>query len=173
MVRLLLKNFVFLFLMGMAVVSCSNSSSSSNSTSSSSKEGFLREFYTECVFGYNPEADKILAENSSERLLKCLRDGYGYDCEDDNCYAIWLFRTGFQDSNSRSVDTTGVKEVVSLEDGCYLVRYFDMGWKGATRIKFVEENGKLVMDELFDERGVDSFTVSNGEYVTAEELQTK
>ena len=68
---------------------------------------------------------KILIENSSERLLKCLRDGYGYDCEDDDCYAIWLFRTGFQDSDYRSVDTTGVKEVVSLEGGCYLVRYFD------------------------------------------------
>lgn len=159
------KNFVFLFLICVAVVSCSGSDSS--------KEKFLREFYAECVFGVNPEWRKILVENSSGRLLKCLRDGYGYDCEDDSCYAIWLFRTGFQDSDYRSVDTTGIKEVVSLEGDCYLVRYFDMGWKGATRIRFVEEDGRLLMDELFDERGVDSFTVSNGEYVTAEELQAE
>ena len=165
MKKVVLKNFVFFFLMCMVGASCSRPASS--------KEEFLREFYTECVFGVNPECHKILVENSSERLLKCLRDGYGYDCEDDNCYAIWLFRTGFQDSDYRAVDTTGVKEVVNLNGGCYLVRYFDMGWKGATRIRFVEENGKLVMDELFDERGVDSFTISNGEYVTAEELQAK
>ncbi len=161
----ILKNFVFFFLMCMVVASCSHSDSS--------KEEFLREFYAECVFGANPECYKILVENSSERLLKCLRDGYGYDCEDANCYAIWLFRTGFQDSDYRAVDTTGVKEVVNLKGGYYLVRYFDMGWKGATRIRFVEENGKLVMDELFDERGVDSFTVLNGEYVTVEKLQSK
>lgn len=165
MKKVVLKNFVFFFLMCMVGASCSRPASS--------KEEFLREFYTECVFGVNPECRKILVENSSERLLKCLRDGYGYDCEDDNCYAIWLFRTGFQDSDYRAVDTTGVKEVVNLNGGCYLVRYFDMGWKGATRIRFVEENGKLVMDELFDERGVDSFTISNGGYVTSEELQTK
>ena len=165
MKKVVLKNFVFFFLMCMVGVSCSRPASS--------KEEFLREFYTECVFGVNPECRKILVENSSERLLKFLRDGYGYDCEDDNCYAIWLFRTGFQDSDYRAVDTTGVKEVVNLKGGYYLVRYFDMGWKGATRIRFVEENGKLVMDELFDERGVDSFTISNGGYVTSEELQAK
>lgn len=165
MKKVVLKNFVFFFLMCMVGASCSRPASS--------KEEFLREFYTECVFGVNPECRKILVENSSERLLKCLRDGYGYDCEDDNCYAIWLFRTGFQDSDYRAVDTTGVKEVVNLKGGYYLVRYFDMGWKGATRIRFVEENGKLVMDELFDERGVDSFTISNGGYVTSEELQAK
>ena len=69
MKKVVLKNFVFFLLMCMLVASCSSSESS--------KEEFIREFYTECVFGVNPECRKILVENSSECLLKCLRDGYG------------------------------------------------------------------------------------------------
>ena len=154
------KLFALLFF-ACAVVSCSNSTKLN-------KEQFLKDFYAQCVFGYSDATEQILEENASQRLLKFLSDAYEYDCEEDNCYEMSCFRTGFQDSDSRSVDKSEIVEIIDLENNSYRVRYLDMGWKGSTCIKFVEENGKWVMDELVDERGIDEFTYVDGEYIVGE-----
>ena len=135
------------------------------SSCTNSQEAFLYDFYTDCVFGDNPNQVKILEENTSKRLLKILRDNYEYDCESENCYAWWYFSTGHQDSDPYAVDTTGLAEIINLKNDWYRVRFFHMGWKGSNRIKFVEVNGKKVMDEIIDDRGVDPFTYEGGKYV--------
>lgn len=123
-----------------ALTSCTNPS----------KIEFLEDLYTNYVFGNN-DITKILKENSSKRLLNFLREEYEYECEDGDCYAIWCFRTNAMDSAPGAKVISKVEEIIRLEDDWYRVTYLDMGWKGSTRIKFVKENGKLVMDEIVDE----------------------
>ena len=140
------------------------------SFSKPSKAEFLNDFYTNCVLGYTSGWVEILKENSSERLQEYLIESYPYDCEEGDCYDIARFRTDHQDSNYLAADVSKVVEIIKLTDDSYRVRYLDMGWKGSTVIKFVEENGKFVMDEIVDETGVDPYTIEDGEYVTEEEL---
>lgn len=140
------------------------------SCSKPSKAEFLNDFYTNCVFGHTTDWVEILKENSSERLQEYLIESYPYDCEEGDCYDIVCFRAGSMDCHPLAADVSKVVEIIKLTDDSYRVRYLDMGWKGSTVIKFVEENGKLVMDEIVEETGVDPFTTEGGVYVTEDEL---
>ncbi len=110
------------------------------------KTVFLKEFYLDYVlYGRNKCFEEIADEVCTSRLLKVLADNYGYDCDEGNCYAIWLFRTGLQDGLS---DENKVISVIALEDNWYQVEYVDMGIFGTTSIHFVEDDGALKMDEI-------------------------
>jgi hypothetical protein len=122
---------------------------------------FLKDFYEKCVFGYSAESDSIFETNSTLDLQRRLMAEYVYE---GYGYAFECLRTGYQDC--AEVDSSAVVEVNKLEDGWYQVRYYDMGWKGSTRIRFEEIDDMMLMDEYVDERGVDPFTVEGGEYLT-------
>ena len=169
-VRQICKTLALCMCAGAFIMSCGNSSSASEASAAEEDEAvqeeeevaIIRELYEKCVFGYSAEADSILEVNSAQNLLRKLYEAYEYEGDG---YAFWCLRTGFQDCDYRSLDTTAVVEINKLEDGWYQVRYYDMGWKGSTRIQFIEKDGMKLMYDYVDDRGTDPFTVEGGEYL--------
>ena len=168
-VKQLCKALALCMCAGAFVMSCGNSSGTSEASAAEAEAVqedpaavFLKDFYEKCVFGYSAEADSILEVNSTQNLLRTLYEAYEYEGDG---YAYECLRTGYQDCDYRSVDTTAVVEVNKLEDGWYQVRYYDMGWKGSTRIRFAQVGDMMLMDEYVDDRGTDPFTVEGGEYL--------
>ena len=102
---------------------------------------FIRYFYTTCVFG-NAGCEPLLKKHCTERLLRKLHAGYGYDGDG---YAVWFFRTGAQDGPS---DVSEVREVVALGGGCFRVNFVDMGTEGHRIVKIVDENGAMKFDAV-------------------------
>lgn len=105
----------------------------------------LEEFYNTYVFG-NKDFSKIAKKVCTPRLLQYLKDGYEYECEDGECYAVWLFRSGNQDGPS---DECRVLRITDEGDGWVCVSFIDMGITDATFIRFVPYNGQKLMDEIW------------------------
>lgn len=104
---------------------------------------FLVNFYTNVIFGNGSIVE--LVNNSTPKLLQELKDAYDYECDQGDCYAIWCFRTGFQDGPS---DESKVNSVIYLGNNWFKVNYVDMGHVASTKIKFVGVEGVLLMDEI-------------------------
>lgn len=104
---------------------------------------FLVNFYTNVIFG-NGSIEELV-NNSTPKLLQELKDAYDYECDQGDCYAIWCFRTGYQDGPS---DESKVNSVIYLGDNWFKVNYVDMGHVASTKIKFVGVEGILLMDEI-------------------------
>lgn len=90
--------------------------------------------YETFVFGYS-EADP--SPYFTPRALQLLRNAYDYDCEDGNCYAYWILRTGAQDGDGQS----NIISIDLVTPNVYAVKYVDMGQQGETRI--VTLDGKI------------------------------
>lgn len=84
---------------------------------------FLTKLYADYVFG--GQDFSAIKTHFSEDVLKRLRDEYEYDDEDG--YAVWLFRTDAQDGPS---DVCQVNSINKEENGWYAVEYVDMGFEG-------------------------------------------
>ena len=109
------------------------------------KEYFtLYTLYTDYIFG-SGDFSLIARKVCSPELLKQLRDEYEYDCEDNECYAVWLFRTNSQDGTN----VTELKSIERTEADWYKVNYIDMGHEGTTYIELsVDENWNVIMTGL-------------------------
>lgn len=104
----------------------------------------LRNLYDNYVFG-NRDFSRIAHDICSENLLKRLKDAYDYDCEDGDCYAVWLFRTSCQDGPD---EQSKVNSIIAKDHGWFDVTYSDMGQNGKTSLKLTEHHGKLLIDEI-------------------------
>lgn len=113
----------------------------------------LRNLYENYVFG-NRDFSRIAHDICSESLLKRLKDAYDYDCEDGDCYAVWLFRTSYQDGPE---EESKVNSIVAKDQGWFDVIYSDMGLEGKTSLKLTEHHGKLLIDEIRPDK---SYTIN-------------
>ena len=105
---------------------------------------FIKDFYNT----YKYEDYSFLKKHCSASMLKKLRDDYDYDCKDDDCFAVWDFRSGCQDGYS---DKHGIINITPLGEDWYQYEFYDMGWKGSHVIKIIVENDKFIIDDLIDD----------------------
>lgn len=104
----------------------------------------IKDLYATYVFG--KENFSTIAENiCTPKILQKLKDDYYYDCEDGNCYAVWDFRTSYQDG---PYDVSKVISIEVKDDGWFDVFYFDMGFKGTTSLKLIERDNKVLIDGI-------------------------
>lgn len=89
--------------------------------------------------------DSYLAANCTKKLLRKLRANYEYECESGACYASWLFRSGAQDGPSERQE---IISVTPLGNSWYRYDFYDMGTKGANKIKVIKQGGKLKFDDV-------------------------
>lgn len=111
------------------------------------QERFLKEFYTNYIFGHEDFYAKA-KEICTPQMLTLLKREYedmGYECEDGECYGLWIFRTSFQDGPS---DVEEVQEVTNMGDGWYKVTYLDMGNNGETLVRLEDNGGKLMISDI-------------------------
>lgn len=93
----------------------------------------------------------FLQRHCSAELLKKLQEAYPYDAE-GVVYAIWLFRSGQQDSKPGSNDTCCMLDVKADDGDWYVYRAIDMGWEFTKRIQVAYKGGRIV---IFDIRSVE------------------
>lgn len=91
------------------------------------------------------EDDRYLKKHVTNKLLKKLKAEFDYDCDEGDCYANWLFRSGMQDGPSEKY---GIISVQPLGNGWYKYSFYDMGNKASNRIKIIEKNGQLMFDDI-------------------------
>ena len=113
-------------------------------SSQQSKEQFIKNLYSKYVFGSEDFAP-VARKYCTQRMRKILSDAYDYDCYDNECYAVWMFRSGVQDGPSNVCKVTNI---MKQSNGWYLVNFIDMGNGGSVRIKFVDINGSFKIDDL-------------------------
>ncbi|MBQ1835755.1 MAG: hypothetical protein II734_06735 [Paludibacteraceae bacterium] len=113
----------------------------------SEEDAVIIEFITDM---YNNEKFSdygFLNEHCTPRLKKKLRDKYDYDCEDGDCYAVWLFRTSHQDGTS---DRHEIVKIVPEGDNWYTYDFYDMGIKGRNRVRAFVKDGVVMMDDILN-----------------------
>jgi hypothetical protein len=91
---------------------------------------------------YNDYA--YLKAHCTDKMLKKLQDKYDYDCDSGDCYAVWLFRTGFNDGEG----TSKIICIKPLGDSWYRYDFYDEGHQGANKIKVIEKQGKWYLDDI-------------------------
>lgn len=111
-----------------------------NDTIYSDPEQFLKNLYTDYVFG-NKNFKKIKS-HFSKKIIKKLTDSYSYDGKG---YATWLFRTGYQDGPS---DISSVYEIIPEAQNWFRVTYSDMGHLGVTRFKVKMIGERVFIDDF-------------------------
>ena len=115
-----------------------------NMTLTKNEENFLKEFYTDYIFGRQNFYD--IAKNvCTSNMLDLLKREYEYECEDGECYAIWIFRTSYQDGPN---DISKVQEITNKGDGWYKVAYLDMGNHGETLVRLINKSGKYMICDI-------------------------
>ena len=100
-------------------------------------------FYADYVFGgedYAPGVEKYC----TEKLKRRLKDDYTHEY-DGAGYAVWKFRTGWQDGPG---DVSQVVSVTALGNGLIAVIFIDMGIEGTRTVRVVCEDGGLKLDSV-------------------------
>lgn len=106
---------------------------------------FLKDIYENYIFG-NQDFGSIAPNICSERILQRLKEAFDYDCEDGECYAVWLFRTNYQDGpNNINI----VNDIIAKDNGWFDVYYTDMGHNGKTSFKLQKVDDEIKIDEIF------------------------
>lgn len=95
----------------------------------------IREWY-KYVLGEKVYSEDILDQFLSSDIKKSL-----WTEDYEGCYQFWKFRTDACDSNPEG-DISKVESINYIGDMWYEIKYFDMGWKGTTKVKV--EKGKIV-----------------------------
>lgn len=106
---------------------------------------FLKNIYENYIFG-NQSFSSIAPNICSERILQRLKDEFYYDCENGDCYALWLFRTSYQDGTN---DITVVNNIIARDNNWFDVYYSDMGFNGKTSFKLTKIDNEIKIDEIF------------------------
>lgn len=104
----------------------------------------ITKFYNRYVFG--GVLDKADVQRiGTPRFIAKLKAAYEseYDCDDGNCYAAFDLRTDAQDGPGRNK----VVKITPRSGGWYRVEYRDMGFKGITDVKLLEQNGVIKFDD--------------------------
>ncbi len=109
----------------------------------SEREQIVRQLYSKCILidGIG-DSYSFLENHCSKSFLKELKKDYSDEYEGDG-YAIWDFRAAaFQDGGGK----TKIISVTSADNNSVIIKYKDMGIPGTSKIKFVEEDGKWLID---------------------------
>lgn len=96
--------------------------------------------YNDAVLHPLRDVTPVIERLCTDSLKQKLAAAYDYDGEG---YAVWKFRTGLQDGDGDS----RVNEIKPIGDGWYEVDFTDMGWHGTKKIKVIERDGKLLIDD--------------------------
>ena len=103
-------------------------------------KNFIANMYNNRLF----EDEEFLDTHCSSKLLEKLREAYDYD--DSEGYASWLFRSEDQDGPSERHE---IIKVESEGNDWYRYEFYDMGTKGAHRIKLLlGANDVITIDDL-------------------------
>ena len=109
----------------------------------SEREQIVRQLYSKCILidGIG-DSYSFLENHCSKSFLKELKKDYSDEYEGDG-YAIWDFRAAaFQDGGGKTKSIS----VTSADNNSVIIKYKDMGIPGTSKIKFVEEDGKWLID---------------------------
>lgn len=102
----------------------------------------IQVFYKMYVFGHEEATDAVIDRYCTKNLAKKLADDYEYD---GGGYAVWDFRSGYQDGDS---DVEEVTKVEALGEGRYKVSYNDMGHMGSCIISVVVDGDNILFDTI-------------------------
>lgn len=104
---------------------------------------FLKDLYADYVFRPGDFSD--IRSHFSEEVLGRLRDGYEYDCDREECFAVWMFRSGHQDGIDND---SKVLSVENAGNGWYEVCYSDMGFDGKCSFKAQIKDGRVFITDF-------------------------
>ena len=112
------------------------------------KVNFIKKLYNRYVFGGEDFAP-VAHDYCTDKMCRFLIDSYEYDCpEGEECYAVNMFRSEFQDGES---DVCKLTSIIDLKNGWYRVRFVDLGNAASVRIKFVGSGSSFKIDEVVRE----------------------
>ncbi len=109
-----------------------------------------RFYETVVLFGSEPDSAAI-AGFCTKGFMKQLADANDMDC---GGYAVWLLRTGHQDGDDTPDKVT---DVTAGNNNTVLVKYRDMGHRGATILRFAETPDGWKIDGAFRPEGSSVF----------------
>ncbi len=101
---------------------------------------FIVKMYEERLY----EDYGFLRSHCTPELLKKLRNAYPYDSEGE-AYAVWLFRSGFQDGVS---DEYRIIDVVMKDSETCTYHAIDMGHEFTRTLKFTTEGNRVLMSDV-------------------------
>lgn len=114
-------------------------------------EQFIRGMYNTINF----QDYDYLRSHCTENLLEKLAEAYEYDGEG---LAVWLFRSGAQDSKYEFAPTK-ILRVTPIGDNWYAYTALDAGWKFTNALKLLPKGDSFQMDDVVmvcDEVGEDN-----------------
>lgn len=100
----------------------------------------IEAFYINTVLNPDDDATAAIERRCTDKMKRKLAAAYDYEGEG---YAVWELRTGAQDGDGDSK----VNKIVALGDGWYRVEFTDMGLKGTKKIKAIEKDGQVLLDD--------------------------
>ena len=103
-------------------------------------EQFIREMFTTRNF----EDYDYLRSHCTGRLLDKLAEQYEYDGDG---LAVWLFRSGAQDSKYEFAPTD-ILRITPIGDNWYAYTALDAGWRFTAALKLLPKDGSFLMDDV-------------------------
>lgn len=111
-------------------------------------DNMIRELYSKYVFNYGDDFPIYASQHCSRSLIQRLKEECYFDSGDDDCYAVWLFRTGNDDGDS---DENRILSIERIDSDWYMVEFIDMGIYGYKFLKIIQSAGTYKIDWLTDE----------------------
>lgn len=103
-------------------------------------EQFIREMYIPRNF----ENYDYLRSHCTGKLLDKLAEQYEYDGDG---LAVWLFRSGAQDSKYEFAPTE-ILRITPIGDNWYAYTALDAGWRFTAALKLLPKDGSFLMDDV-------------------------
>ena len=103
-------------------------------------EQFIREMFTTRNF----EDYDYLRSHCTGKLLDKLAEQYEYDGDG---LAVWLFRSGAQDSKYEFAPTE-ILRITPIGDNWYAYTALDAGWRFTAALKLLSKDGSFLMDDV-------------------------
>lgn len=146
---MIMKKSIMSLLLSIVLTSASVFVSCGGQTQNTSDVDLLRSLYVQYVFGDQLLDSAYVHTHFSSEMVKFLKDSYEYDCESNDCYAVWLFRTSAQDG---PMPKSEISEIKPLKDHWYEVSYLDMGISGITKLRVIDgQITAIEPDKSYDE----------------------
>lgn len=95
----------------------------------------------------NAFIEKNCTARLKNKLRKAYEEDYGEADSSDGGYAVWEFRSGMTDVAYEGAKSK-IYKIVPLGNNRYRYDYSDGGHKGSHTVQFVEQDGKLLMDDI-------------------------
>lgn len=103
-----------------------------------------KQFICEMYNNVNFEDYDYLQSHCTDKLLDKLTEEYEYDGDG---LAVWLFRSGAQDSKYAHASTK-ILHVTPIGDNWYSYTALDAGWKFTTALKLLPKGDSFIMDDV-------------------------